>query len=102
MTIGEVYRYITAQRKIEKVKVQEKATFDYILANLISKGFCIAMGDKGAYPTIEEAYPTVFDDIKEEKEEKIQENKDKLSVLRFKQFAQSYNSKFNKEVLSKE
>ena len=102
MTIAEVYRYIMAQRKLQKIAIQEKATFDYLQAKLITKGFCIAMGDKSDFPSIEEAYPTIFDDLQEEKNEKIQENKDKLSIVRFKQFAQSYNSRFNKEVLKEE
>lgn len=42
-------------------------------------------------PTLAEAYPTLFD--KQAEEEEIQAQKDKLSVLRFKQFAQSYNKK---------
>lgn len=37
------------------------------------------------------------EDIRKANKEKIQERK-RLSVLRFKQFAQSYNKKFNKEI----
>ena len=45
-------------------------------------------------PDISEVYPTLFDS--KEIEEKKQENKNKLSALRFKQFADSFNSKFKK------
>lgn len=38
------------------------------------------------------------EDIRKANIEKIQERKRELSVLRFKQFAQSYNKKFNKEI----
>jgi hypothetical protein len=46
-------------------------------------------------PEIAEAYPTLFDtkEIQEKKAEKQAE----LSALRFKQFATSFNKKFNKE-----
>lgn len=80
---------------------QERATYDYIQASLIIKGFSIVMGSKENYPTIGEAYPGIMDDIQKANDEKIQERKADLSVLRFKQFAQSYNKKYDKEVLNK-
>lgn len=101
MTVGEVVRHIEAQQKIEMRQAKEKATYDYIMAGLIVKGFAISMGSKETYPRIEEAYPGIFADAKEEREEKINQQKTELSVLRFKQFAQSYNNKQkNKEVLT--
>lgn len=98
MTIGEVVRYIKAQEKIAKFRTQERASYDYILANLIAKGFSIAFGSKERYPTIDEVYPELFEDIRKAQQEKIEERKMELSALRFKQFAQSYNSRRNKEV----
>lgn len=100
MTIAEVIRHIEAFNKIKKIESQEKASYDYILASLIVKGFSITMGGKDKYPTIEEAYSGMFDEIKEEREEKIQATKNELSVLRFKQFAQYHNNKNNMEVLT--
>lgn len=99
MTIGEVDRAIKSKIRVKKVEAQEKASFDYIHASLIIKGFSIVMGSKDNFPTINEAYPGIMEDIQKANEEKIQERKQELSVLRFKQFAQSYNKKFNKEVL---
>ena len=98
MTIGEVVRYIKAQEKIAKNKSQERASYDYILANLIGRGFSIAFGSKERYPTIDEVYPELFEEIKKEQKEKIEERKMELSALRFKQFAQSYNDRRSKEV----
>lgn len=100
MSIGEVVRYIKAQDKIYRVRNQERASYDYILANLIVKGVGITLGSKQSFPTIEEVYPKLFDDIKEEQQAKIEAKKMELSTLRFKQFAQSYNSRKNKEVLT--
>lgn len=84
-----------------KIETQERASFDYIQANLIIKGISIVLGSKESFPQINTVYPGLFDDIQKEQEEKIKQQKDNLSALRFKQFAQSYNSKFkNKEVLN--
>lgn len=100
MSIGEVVRYIKAQDKIYRVRNQERASYDYILANLIVKGVGITLGSKQSFPSIEEVYPKLFDDVKEEQQAKIEAKKMELSTLRFKQFAQSYNSRKHKEVLA--
>lgn len=102
MTIAEVNRQIQSRNRVRKIEAQEKATYDYILANLIIKGVSISLGGKGAFPQITEAYPNIFDDVEKEREAKIQEQKTNISVLRFKQFAQSHNNKMkNREVLTK-
>lgn len=99
MTFAEIQRAVNSAIRVRKLQHQEKATYDYILANLITKGVSKVLGDKSAYPTIEEAYPGIFDDLITEKQAKVEEQKMNLSALRFKQFAQSYNSHFkNKEV----
>ena len=103
MTPGEVVRYIESRNRMIKLETQEKASFDYIQANLIVKGISIVLGSKDAYPLINEAYPGLFDDIQKEQEAKIKQQKENLSALRFKQFAQSYNNRFkNKEVHTKD
>lgn len=102
MTIGELERAVASAVRMERQRAQQQATYDYILANLIIKGVGKVLGDKSAYPPLEEAYPGVFDDIAQEQQEKLEEQKMNLSALRFKQFAQSYNERFNnKEVLEK-
>lgn len=99
MTFGEIHREVNSKIRVRKLQTQEKATHDYILAQLITKGVSKVLGDKSNYPSIEEAYPGVFDDVIAEKKAKAEEQRMNLSALRFKQFAQSYNSKFkNREV----
>ena len=99
MTPGEVIRSIESKIRIKQLETKEKATYDYILATLIVKGVSITLGDKSNFPTIQEVYPNVFDDIAKEQEDKLQQQRNELSTLRFKQFAQSYNDRFkNKEV----
>lgn len=99
MTPGEVIRHIESTNRVKKIDMQEKASRDYILAQLIIKGVGIALGSKETFPTIHETYPGIFDDIQQAQEEQIAQRKDELSALRFKQFAQSYNQKYaDKEV----
>lgn len=99
MTIAEIQRAVKSSIRVQKLQSQEKATYDYTLAMLIVRGVSKVLGDKSEYPTIEKAYPGVFDDVIAETEAQLEEQRMNLSALRFKQFAQSYNSNFkNKEV----
>ena len=99
MTIAEIRRAVRSKKRIYKIEARDKATYDYILARLIIKGVAQVLGDKSDYPTLEETYPGMFDEVIAERQAKIEEQKMNLSALRFKQFAQSYNSNFkNKEV----
>lgn len=93
MTPGEVVRAIESNNRLAKIEAQERATFNYIMAELIVKGFSIVMSGKGTFPKVEEVYPAIFDDVIKEQEEKIQKQKDDVSTLRFMQFAQSYNKR---------
>lgn len=100
MTVGEVVRAIESNNRLVKLEAKEKATFDYIQATLIAKGFAIAFGAKESYPTLQQAYSGIFDEEMKAKEQEIEERKVTLSALRFRQFAQSYNAKLkDKEVL---
>lgn len=99
MTFAEIHRAVDSKVRVRKLEARDKATYDYILAQLITKGVSRVLGDKSNYPTLEEAYPGVFDEVIAERKAKAEEQKMNLSALRFKQFAQSYNDKFkNKEV----
>lgn len=94
MTFAEIERAIASYKR----KQQEKASFDYILADLIGRSVARAYNSKNKLPTLAEAYPTLFS--KEVEAEEMQRKKDELSALRFKQFATTYNKKY-KEVANK-
>ena len=96
MTFGELERLITSKRRMEKLRAQEKASFDYLLADLIGYSIARTQSSANKMPEIGEVYPTLFDST--EIQEKKQQRKAELSALRFKQFANSYNDRFNKEV----
>lgn len=103
MTVGEVIRHINSVNRISVLEAKERATFDYILASLITKGVSISMGAKDSFPQIQDVYTELFKDDIEEQEAERQKKQAELSALRFKQFAQSYNNNYkNKEVLQEE
>lgn len=93
MTIGELDRAIRSKQRVYKVEAQERATFDYALANLIGKSIARLYSSTATLPDISEVYPTLFDS--EELKQKKQELQAELSALRFKQFANSFNTRFN-------
>lgn len=95
MTFAEIDRAIEAKQKAEK----RKATFDYILADLIGRSVARVHNAANKMPTLAEAYPTLFS--AEVEEEKLQEQKDELSAIRFELFAKSFNERL-KEVSKKE
>lgn len=92
MTFAEVERAFASYQRMKEKKDREKASFDYILADLIGRSIARVYNSANKVPPISEVYPSLFN--KEEEEQKIQNHKDDLSALRFKLFAQSYNQKF--------
>lgn len=95
-TLGELVRLFQSKQRIEKEQHQVRATFDYALADLIGRSVARIYNSANQMPDISEVFPTLFDN--EEVKQKKQEKQVELSALRFKQFAQSFNQKFNEEV----
>lgn len=95
MTIGELDRLIKSKQRCDKNKAKEKAMFDYTLAILV--GRAMSTDEQHPFPELYEAYPGVFVEEIEENQKTLQEQHDNLSALRFIQFAESFNQKFNKE-----
>lgn len=96
MTIAELDRAIQSKKRVKRIEQQEKATFDYALADLIGRSVSRIYSSANKMPEISEVYPTLFDN--EEIQEAKQAKKDQLSALRFRQFAQAYNKRISKEV----
>ncbi len=93
MTIEEVVRAIKSRNRVKKTEAQEKASFDYILANLIGKYVARALNGKETIPKLEEAYNGIFDDVAAEQQKQLEKQRANLSALRFKQFAEAHNKK---------
>ena len=92
MTIGEIERFIKGVAAREERAIKIRASYDYVLANLITKGISIAFNG-GKFPSIEETYPDLF----KEEIESIQQPNMMKSVANFIAFAHSWNNKRHKE-----
>ena len=92
MSISELTRQVESYKRVEKKRLQEKATYDYIQANLIGLYIGRVYSSSINIPSLEEAYKGLFDDdeIQEQKKKHLEE----LSIIRFKQFTQQFNQNF--------
>lgn len=92
MTLAELTREIESKKRQQLERAREKASFDYILADLIGRSISRIHSSSAKLPTLAETYPSLF--VADEIEEQIQKKKDELSAARFKQFAASFNTRF--------
>lgn len=92
MTLAEINRAIESKQRVKKREDEEKAEFDYKLADLIGKSVARIYSSSARMPELAEAYPTLFS--KKNIEEEKQRKKDELSAIRFKQFAAAYNARY--------
>lgn len=96
MTIAELERAFESKKRMLKLtqqeRVKERASFDYILAELIGRSVGRIYNSSNEYPKISDIYPTLFDAV--EVDTNIQEKKDELSALRFRQFASFHNRRY--------
>lgn len=89
MTLAELQRKFESYKRVKETQEKEKATFDYILADLIGLSIGRLYSKNNKYPKIDEVYTSLFPHNIEEEQKK----KDALSIERFKQFANSFNKK---------
>ena len=92
MTLGEVERAIESKKRVHLAELKERATMDYILGDLVGRSIARIHNSSARYPEIETVYPTLFDS--EEIQEAKQQKRDEMSIIRFRQFTQSFNKKF--------
>lgn len=100
MTLAEIERAIKSKLRVMRAEMREKATYDYILADLIGRSVARVQNSANKMPDIDTVYPSLFDS--EEIEEQKRKRRDELTALRFRQFAQAFNKNFKQEVASKE
>ena len=95
MTIAELERALDSKRRVQKELAQERAVYDYTLADLVGRSIGRIYSSSATYPNIAEVYPTLFntEDIQEQQSIK----KAELSAMRFKQFAATFNKNYIKE-----
>lgn len=95
MTIAELGRSIASYQRRQKQQAQERAAYDYILAGLTARNIASMFSEDATIPALEEVYSGLFEDKAQTKIEEKQKLKAELSVLRFKEFANYHNRKFD-------
>ena len=91
MTFAELERAIESYTRREKRLAQERASYDYILGDLIGRSVARVHSSANTYPDISEAYPTLFSNKEIQEQKAIK--KAELSALRFRLFAEAHNKK---------
>ena len=96
MTKAEVERYL--EGATWRLKVQ--AQFDYSLANLIGLAYARTQSNSVNFPTLEEAYASLFAEELQKKEDEVKANEIRInnSRNRFMEFALRHNAKLKKGV----
>jgi hypothetical protein len=94
MTLAELRRALASKKRLLRQQAQERASFDYILADLIGRSVSRIHSSSNKFPEIAEVYPALFNDeqIQEAKAQKQAE----LNIARFKQFADNHNRNFKR------
>lgn len=92
-TLAQVTRYVEAYNKQQENQMQEKAYFDYQLANLIGMSVARLLSKDAKYPEFEKAYPFISKvqpkEVDEDWEMEVQHNK-------LREWAEQMNKKFKK------
>ena len=92
MTFAEIVREIQSKQRMHKQEAKEKASFDYILADLIGRSVARIHSSSNHLPSIADVYPSLF--VADEIHEQQQAKKNELSAIRFKQFTASFNQRY--------
>lgn len=95
MTLAELTRLLESKKRMLREQAKERASYDYILADLVGRSVSRIYNSSNKMPSIEEAYSNLFDT--EEIQEQRATKQTELSALRFKMFAKSFNDRY-KEV----
>ena len=99
MTWAELDRYFESYQRKRRNEERRKASYDYILADLIGRSNARVHSSKNKLPAIYEAYPNLFS--KEEIEQKAEEKRIATFAAKLKQFATTHNAKINEEAKEK-
>lgn len=95
MTVAEIQRYMEGA----VWRMRSQAQFDYTLANLIGVSTARIMSNGVEMPPIEQVYPNLFEEEKEESViQAIEDKKMEDSKNRFLEFALQHNARLKRRV----
>lgn len=89
MTLAEIDRAIESKIRVMKVEEKQRATYTYILADLIGYSVGRIHNSNNKMPSISEVFPDLFVEDKEQ----IEENKIKKFKAELLRFTQSHNDR---------
>jgi C4-type Zn-finger protein len=92
MTFAEIERAAECWQRKQRRELQEKARLTHILADLVGHSVARIYSQNAKMPTLQEAFPTLFEETEKEKEQKAAATME-ISALRFMQFATAHNKK---------
>ena len=91
-TLAQVTRYVEAYNKQQQSELQEKAYFDYQLANLIGMSVSRLLSKDAKYPEFKKAYPFIGNDAQERVDEQWEME---VQRIKLREWAEQMNKKFN-------
>lgn len=91
-TLAQVTRYVEAYNKQQQSELQEKAYFDYQLANLIGISVLRLLSKDAKYPEFKKAYPFIGKGTQEKVDEQW---KMEVQRIKLREWAEQMNKKFN-------
>jgi len=89
MTYGEIVMTIEAFKENERLRIREIAGFNYQLANLIGLSVARIMDKDAEYPTIQKAFPNIFNELADREEP--QEEDWQVTKAKMLQYAEAVN-----------
>lgn len=92
-TLAQVTRYVESYNKQQENQLQEKAYFDYQLANLIGMSLSRLLNKNAKYPEFRKAYPFIKSDTEKEVDEEWEMEKQHIKLM---EWAEQMNKKFEK------
>lgn len=95
MTLAELTRRVKSYERVTKMKLQQQASLDWQLGNLIGISVARCMDNSVKYPSVYEAYDDLFD--AKEIEAAKQKATTQSSVANFMAYAAAHNIKFKKQ-----
>lgn len=100
MTPAEIERKANSVKRVRLAEARERAAADYLLADLIGLSVGRIYSKNNTFPSIDKAYPNLFDT--EDFQEKKRQAEMKHSEAVFRNFAESFNKRFKEERLTNE
>lgn len=91
-TLAQVTRYVEAYNKQQQSELQEKAYFDYQLANLIGISVSRLLSKDAKYPEFKKAYPFIGRGTQEKVDEQWEME---VQRIKLREWAEQMNKKFN-------